>query len=140
MDSVRAMIESSRNLTFDNTLEHTATTLSRKSTATAAVIDTVSMALDAGGGAAYARGSGIDRLFRDVQGARYHPLSTGSPGGLHRPDRTGTRPAGLSPAPTRAVVAACAGGSGARARRSAQTSPTSSPTQRTMNGVIRLAQ
>jgi alkylation response protein AidB-like acyl-CoA dehydrogenase len=75
-DSVRAMIDSSRNLRFDNTLEHTATTLSRKSTATAAAIDTVSMALDAGGGAAYARGSGIDRLFRDVQGARYHPLST----------------------------------------------------------------
>ena len=75
-DSVRAMIDSSRNLAFDNTLEHTAATLARKSTATQAVLDTVSLALDAGGGAAYASGSGIDRLFRDVQGARYHPLST----------------------------------------------------------------
>ena len=86
------MIESSRNLTFDNTLEHTATALSRKSTATATVIDTVSMALDAGGGAAYARGSGIDRLFRDVQGARYHPLSTDRQEGF-----TGRTALGLDP-------------------------------------------
>jgi len=75
-DSVRAIIDSSEDLRFDNTIEHAATTLARKSTATAAAIDTVSLALDAGGGAAFARGSGIDRLFRDVQGARYHPLST----------------------------------------------------------------
>jgi acyl-CoA dehydrogenase len=27
-----------------------------------------------GGGAAYSRGSGIERLFRDVHGALYHPL------------------------------------------------------------------
>ena len=70
------MIDASDDLRFDNTLGTTATTLSRKTTAAAAVIDTVSMALDAGGGAAYARGSGIDRLLRDVHGASYHPLST----------------------------------------------------------------
>ena len=50
------------------------------------------MALDAGGGAAYARGSGIDRLFRDVQGARYHPLSTARQEGF-----TGRTALGLEP-------------------------------------------
>jgi alkylation response protein AidB-like acyl-CoA dehydrogenase len=92
-DSARAIIDSSQDLRFDNTLEHAATTLARKSTATAAAIDTVSLALDAGGGAAFARGSGIDRLFRDVQGARYHPLST------DRQERfTGRVALGLDPA------------------------------------------
>jgi alkylation response protein AidB-like acyl-CoA dehydrogenase len=92
-DSVRAIIDSSQDLRFDNTLEHAAMTLARKSTATAAAIDTVSLALDAGGGAAFARGSGIDRLFRDVQGARYHPLST------DRQERfTGRVALGLDPA------------------------------------------
>jgi acyl-CoA dehydrogenase len=73
-DTVRAMVESSRNLTFDGTLEHTATTLARKTTATDAVIDTVRLALEAGSGAAYCRGSGIERLLRDAYGALYHPL------------------------------------------------------------------
>jgi alkylation response protein AidB-like acyl-CoA dehydrogenase len=73
-DSVRAMIDSSQNLRYDNTDEHAAATLARKTTATQAVLDTVSLALDAGGGAAFGRGSGVDRLFRDAQAARYHPL------------------------------------------------------------------
>jgi alkylation response protein AidB-like acyl-CoA dehydrogenase len=73
-DSVRAMIDASSNLTFDNTVEHASSTLARKTAATDAVIDTVRLALEAGGGAAYARGSRIERLFRDVHGALYHPL------------------------------------------------------------------
>ena len=32
------------------------------------------LALEVGGGAAYSRSSGIERLFRDVHGALYHPL------------------------------------------------------------------
>jgi acyl-CoA dehydrogenase len=37
-------------------------------------IRTVELALEAAGGAAYFRRTGLERLFRDVQGARFHPL------------------------------------------------------------------
>jgi alkylation response protein AidB-like acyl-CoA dehydrogenase len=40
-------------------------------------IKTVDLALDAVGGAAYFRRTGLERLFRDVQGARFHPLRSG---------------------------------------------------------------
>lgn len=75
-DTVAAMIAESDNLRFDNSLDHAATSLTRKTAATEACIDTVRTALEVGGGAAYSRYSGIERLFRDVNGARYHPLPT----------------------------------------------------------------
>ncbi len=37
-------------------------------------IRTVELALEAAGGAAYFRRTGLERLFRDVQAARFHPL------------------------------------------------------------------
>jgi acyl-CoA dehydrogenase len=37
-------------------------------------IKTVELALEVAGGASYHRRSGLERLFRDVQGARFHPL------------------------------------------------------------------
>ena len=37
-------------------------------------IRTVDLAMDVAGGAAYFRRVGLERLFRDVQGARFHPL------------------------------------------------------------------
>ena len=37
-------------------------------------IRTVDLALDVAGGASYFRRLGLERLFRDVQGARFHPL------------------------------------------------------------------
>jgi alkylation response protein AidB-like acyl-CoA dehydrogenase len=37
-------------------------------------IKTVDLALDVAGGASYHRRNGLERLFRDVQGARFHPL------------------------------------------------------------------
>jgi alkylation response protein AidB-like acyl-CoA dehydrogenase len=36
---------------------------------------TVDLAMDVAGGAAYSRKLGLERLFRDVQGARFHPLT-----------------------------------------------------------------
>jgi acyl-CoA dehydrogenase len=42
-----------------------------------AAIRTVEVALDAAGGAGFFRGLGLERLFRDVQGARYHPAREG---------------------------------------------------------------
>lgn len=73
-DTVRAMLDATDELRFDNTLDHAARTLSRKTTATDAVLDTVRLAMEVAGGAAYSRSSGIERLFRDAHGALYHPL------------------------------------------------------------------
>ncbi|PYM16323.1 MAG: acyl-CoA dehydrogenase [Candidatus Rokuibacteriota bacterium] len=39
-----------------------------------AVLRTAELAMEAAGGAAFFRSAGLERLFRDVQGARYHPL------------------------------------------------------------------
>jgi acyl-CoA dehydrogenase len=38
-------------------------------------IRTVELAMEAVGGAGYFRGLGLERLFRDIQGARFHPLT-----------------------------------------------------------------
>jgi acyl-CoA dehydrogenase len=38
------------------------------------VVRTVEKAMEAAGGAGFYRSLGLERLFRDVQGARYHPL------------------------------------------------------------------
>ena len=73
-DAVRAMLDATDELNFDNTLGHTARTLCRRSNAADAAIDTVRVALELGGGGAYGRAGGIERLFRDVHGALYHPL------------------------------------------------------------------
>ena len=39
-----------------------------------AVLDVVDMAMDVAGGKAFHRSFGLEKLFRDAQGARYHPL------------------------------------------------------------------
>jgi alkylation response protein AidB-like acyl-CoA dehydrogenase len=41
------------------------------------VLGTVDAAMDVAGGAAFFRSNGLERLFRDAQGARYHPLQEG---------------------------------------------------------------
>lgn len=40
-------------------------------------IKAVELAMEAAGGAAYYRASGLERCFRDIQGARYHPMQQG---------------------------------------------------------------
>jgi alkylation response protein AidB-like acyl-CoA dehydrogenase len=40
-------------------------------------IEAVEFAMEAAGGAGFYRSQGLERRFRDVQGARYHPLQTG---------------------------------------------------------------
>lgn len=42
-----------------------------------AVLATVEAAMNVAGGASFFRANGIERLFRDAQGARYHPLQEG---------------------------------------------------------------
>jgi acyl-CoA dehydrogenase len=73
-DTVRAMIDASDDLRFENTTEHAAASLTRKTLAAESCIETVRLALEVGGGMAYSRRSGIERMFRDVHGALYHPL------------------------------------------------------------------
>jgi alkylation response protein AidB-like acyl-CoA dehydrogenase len=73
-DSVGAMIAWSDDLRFANTDQHAAAMLTRKTTATDAAIDTVRLAMEIAGGSGYLAETGIERLYRDVHGALYHPL------------------------------------------------------------------
>jgi len=73
-DVVAAMFHDSDDLRFPNTDEHASRTLSRKTVATEALIDTVRLALEVTGGAGYMRSSAIERLYRDVHGCLFHPL------------------------------------------------------------------
>ena len=43
-----------------------------------AVLKTVELAMEAAGGGAFYRAAGLERLFRDAQAARYHPLREGA--------------------------------------------------------------
>jgi alkylation response protein AidB-like acyl-CoA dehydrogenase len=48
-----------------------------KALVTENAIRTVELAMELAGGAGFHRRSGLERLFRDIQGARYHPLQAG---------------------------------------------------------------
>lgn len=72
-DVAGAMVRGSDGLRFDNTVEYASLTLARKTAVTEAVIDTVRLALELGG-QAFSTDAGIERLYRDVHGALYHPL------------------------------------------------------------------
>ena len=74
-DAVAAMFRDADDLRFANTDEHASRTLSRKSVAADAAIATVRLALEATGGLGYSRTSPLERLYRDVHGCLFHPLS-----------------------------------------------------------------
>lgn len=74
-DAVAAMYTSAGDLTFDNTVEHASATLQRKTIASEALVRTVRLAMDVVGGAAFSRSLPLERLYRDVHGCLYHPLS-----------------------------------------------------------------
>jgi acyl-CoA dehydrogenase len=48
--------------------------VTRKTNVANACIATVSKAMEVVGGQAFYRSLGLEQLFRDVQGARYHPM------------------------------------------------------------------
>ncbi len=52
------------------------TMMARRLAATHA-INAVELAMEAAGGAGFYRAQGLERLFRDIQGARYHPMQPG---------------------------------------------------------------
>ena len=43
-----------------------------------AVLNTVELAMEAASGGAFYRSVGLERLFRDAHGCRYHPLQDGA--------------------------------------------------------------
>jgi acyl-CoA dehydrogenase len=54
--------------------ETSSATLVRRNIAANALLRTVDKAMEVAGGGAFFRGAGLERLFRDVQACRYHPL------------------------------------------------------------------
>ena len=73
-DAVTAMFSESSNLEFANEDTISASTLSRKTNAVAALNATVDLAVALCGGRSFSRGSVMERLARDVRGAQFHPL------------------------------------------------------------------
>jgi acyl-CoA dehydrogenase len=74
-DVIAMMFVDSDNFSFDNTDEFVSRTLSRKTIATDAMIESVRLALEVTGGFGYTRNSDIERLYRDIHGCLFHPLS-----------------------------------------------------------------
>ncbi len=91
-DVVAAMYTDADNLRFDNTDEIASRALSRKTVACDAAIDTVRLAIEVTGGLGYTRRSDLERLYRDVHGCLFHPLSRAKQTTL-----TGRVAQGLSP-------------------------------------------
>ena len=50
----------------------------RRSLVARSALRTVDLAMDVAGGGSYFRRLGLERLFRDIQGARFHPLTEGA--------------------------------------------------------------
>ncbi len=73
-DVVAAMFADTDDLCFENVDSFAARTLSRKTVAADAAIETVRLALEVVGGMGYSRGSELERLYRDVHGCLFHPL------------------------------------------------------------------
>jgi acyl-CoA dehydrogenase len=73
-DAVQAMFLDAADLRFDNTDTFAARTLSRKTVAADAVIDTVRLAIEMVGGVGYTRSTPLERLYRDAHGCLFHPL------------------------------------------------------------------
>ena len=72
--AVDDMVRLARDLDCSMGLELTSAILARKTIAAEQVLATVGKAMEVTGGAGFYRGLGLERLLRDVQGARLHPL------------------------------------------------------------------
>ena len=70
----RDMVRIANNLDFDPSEENAQAILSRKTNVANACISTVEKAMEVVGGQGFFRSFGLERLFRDVQAAKYHPL------------------------------------------------------------------
>ena len=72
--AVESMVAITNDWDFAPTVETANAVLVRKTIAANAVLATVEKAMEVAGGAAFYRKTGLERLLRDVHGARYHPL------------------------------------------------------------------
>ncbi|MFI6866520.1 acyl-CoA dehydrogenase family protein [Nocardia sp. NPDC050406] len=73
-DLIAAMFTDSENLGFANTDVHAARTLSRKTVAADALVETVRLAIETVGGVGYSRGCPLEMWYRDIHGCLFHPL------------------------------------------------------------------
>lgn len=73
--AVDDMVRLARDLDFAMSVELTSAMLTRKTIAAEHVLATADKALEVAGGAGFYRGMGLERLVRDAQGVRFHPLA-----------------------------------------------------------------
>ncbi len=73
-DAVNASIAASDDLRFDNTTDHAAYVLTRKTIAAEALVAIARTAVDTVGGLGFSRHFSIERMFRDLHGSLFHPL------------------------------------------------------------------
>ena len=71
----RDMLRITNNFDFQPVDQNGHEIVTRKTLVAEAVIATVQKGMEAMGGGAFFRKNGLEQLFRDVQGARYHPLA-----------------------------------------------------------------
>lgn len=72
--AVESMVAIANDWDFEPVTETASEVLTRKTVAAKAVIATAEKAMEIAGGGAFFRKLGLERLLRDVHGARYHPL------------------------------------------------------------------
>ena len=72
--ALEGLIANAADYDFEPSLDRANAALVRKTLAGRACLAAVDLAMEAGGGATFARRTGFERLFRDVQGCRFHPL------------------------------------------------------------------
>ncbi|MEW1740588.1 acyl-CoA dehydrogenase family protein [Nocardia beijingensis] len=73
-DLVDAMFTGSENLRFANTDQYASRTLSRKTAAADALVQTVRLAIETVGGRGFSRDCELEMRYRDVHGCLFHPL------------------------------------------------------------------
>jgi alkylation response protein AidB-like acyl-CoA dehydrogenase len=71
-----AMVSLTNNIDFKPSSKITMDMVSLKANVTTACIQTVQQAMDAVGGRSFYKRNILERLFRDVQGAQFHPMPT----------------------------------------------------------------
>jgi alkylation response protein AidB-like acyl-CoA dehydrogenase len=72
--AIDSMVAMGANYDFEPTLERSNRVVMFKTLATRALLATVEKAMEVAGGASFFRSLGLERLFRDIQGARFHPM------------------------------------------------------------------
>jgi alkylation response protein AidB-like acyl-CoA dehydrogenase len=72
--AVDAMVALGADYDFEPTIERSNRVLMYKTLGARALLATVDRALEVVGGGSFFRSLGLERLFRDIQGARFHPM------------------------------------------------------------------